>query len=101
MIVSVSKDEVKITELTQVNQGDYKVNLCKFILPDCFSGLSVTAVFNGVHVPVAGNRCYIPNLENGNCILGVYAYKEENGETTINKITIIFFICIRNTQSPR
>ncbi len=83
MIVSVSKDEVKITELTQVNQGDYKVNLCTFILPECFSGLSVTAVFNGIHVPVAGNRCYIPNLENGNCILGVYAYKEENGETTL------------------
>lgn len=83
MIVSVSKDEVKITELSQVNQGDYKVNLCTFILPECFSGLSVTAVFNGIHVPVAGNRCYIPNLENGNCILGVYAYKEENGETEL------------------
>ena len=83
MIVKVSKEEVKITELSQVNQGDYKVNLCRFILPDCFSGLSVTAMFNGIPVPVTGDRCYIPSLENGNCILGVYAYKEENGETQL------------------
>lgn len=83
MIVKVTKEEVKITELSQVNQGDYKVNLCKFILPDCFSGLSVTAVFNGILVPVTENRCYIPSLEKGNCILGVYAYKEEDGETQL------------------
>ncbi len=83
MIVKVTKEEVKITELSQVNQGDYRVNLCEFILPDCFSGLSVTAVFNGILVPVAQNRCYIPSLEKGNCILGVYAYKEENGETQL------------------
>ncbi len=80
MIVSVSKDEVKITELSQVNQGDHKVNLCTFILPECFSGLSVTAVFNGIPVPVTSNRCYIPSLENGNCVLGVYAYKEAEGK---------------------
>lgn len=83
MKVSVTKDEVKITEFSQVNQGDYKVNVCTFILPECFSGLSVTAIFNGIPVPIADNRCYIPGLENGNCILGVYAYKQEDGETKL------------------
>ncbi len=80
MVVEVTKDAVAISEYSVVNTGEFCVNECEFILPDCFEGLNVTAVFNNIPVPLVNNGCLIPALEVGKAILGVYAYREgENG----------------------
>ena len=79
MVVEVTKQRVIIKESTVINSDELCVNKCRFILPDCFEGLSVTAVFNGIPVPVADGECYVPALKKGNAVLGVYAYAE-NGE---------------------
>lgn len=79
MKVSVSEKEVKITEMSVVCEGDCCVNKCFFALPKSFDGLSVTAVFGGVSVPLVNGECFIPSLKKGNTALGVYAYKR-NGE---------------------
>ncbi len=80
MKVSVSEKNVLITENAVINQGEYCVNECEFMLPNSFDGLQVTAVFNGIPVPVSETRkCLIPSLKKGNAVLGVYAY-EKNGE---------------------
>ncbi len=83
MKVKVTEKQVSITEISQVNQGEYGINKCEFSLPECFDGLSVTAVFNGIPVLLTDGKCYIPSLKNGNCILGVYAYRQNDGETEI------------------
>ncbi len=41
------------------------------------------AVFNHIPVPVVNSRCLVPALEKGNCLLGVYAYRESVGETEL------------------
>lgn len=76
MKVSVTKENVVITETSRINQGEYRVNKCCFQLPDCFEGLTVTAAFDNIPVPLFGNECYIPSLKKGTSTLGVYAYKE-------------------------
>lgn len=79
MKVDVTKDRVAIVECHQVTEGEYCVNECEFTLPSCFDGLTVTAVFNNIPVPLFNNRCYIPSLKKGGVALGVYAYRK-NGE---------------------
>ena len=83
MTVNVTEKEVKITDLNQVNAGEYRISQCEFVLPQCFDGLSVTAVFNGIPVPLVNSRCYIPPLDSGDCVLGVYAYRKTNGEVEL------------------
>lgn len=78
MKVKVTKECVCVTQSIVVNEGDYLVNKCTFDLPDCFNGLTVTAVFNNIPVPLTGNQCYVPSLKQGTVILGVYAYSEES-----------------------
>ena len=80
MVVEVTRDSVVISEYSVINTGEFCVNECEFILPDCFEGLNVTAVFNNIPVPLVGNKCLMPSLEKGRAVLGVYAYREgENG----------------------
>lgn len=83
MTVTVTEKEVKITDLNQVNAGEYRVGKCEFVLPQCFYGLSVTAVFNGIPVPLVNSECYIPPLNSGDCVLGVYAYRKTGGEVEL------------------
>ncbi len=84
MRVKVTKEAVCITECVVVNEGELQVNTCDFILPQCFDGLVVTAVFNNIPVPLTGTQCYIPSLKKGTAVLGVYAYKEnESGELSL------------------
>ncbi len=83
MKVKVTEKQVMVTELTLVNQGEYGVNQCEFILPECFDGLCVTAIFNGIPVVLIDGWCKIPALKTGNCVLGVYAYRQGEGETEI------------------
>lgn len=84
MKVKVTKERVLITESVAVNENELNVNLCDFVLPECFQGLTVTATFNNIPVPLTGTQCYIPSLKSGTAILGVYAYKEdENGELSL------------------
>ncbi len=80
MIVEVTKDNVLIKDGSVINSGEICVNKCNFILPECFEGLQVTAIFNGIPVPLLDGECYIPSLEKGNAVLGVYAYRE-NGNS--------------------
>ncbi len=79
MKVDVTKERVAITECHVVTEGEYCVNECEFQLSDCFDGLTVTAVFNDIPVPLLNNRCFIPSLKKGGAVLGVYAYRK-NGE---------------------
>lgn len=81
MKVKVTEKKVMITEITEINEGEYAINECEFKLPGSFDNLSVTAVFNGIPAPLVNSKCIIPPLKNGNCVLGVYAYKRENDET--------------------
>lgn len=81
MKVKVTEKKVMITEISEVYEGEYGINRCDFTLPKSFDGLSVTAIFNGIPVPLTDGKCIIPSLKNGNCILGVYAYRK-NGEET-------------------
>ena len=80
MKVSVTKDEVVLTEQSVISQGDYRVNECFFDLPQCFDGLNVTAIFNNIPVPVVQRKCIVPSLEIGNCVLGVYAYNKNDDD---------------------
>lgn len=80
MRVSVCEKTVSITEMTVVCEGDYGVNVCMFDLPESFNNLNVTAVFNGISVPLVNKKCIIPPLCKGNVTLGVFAYKRENDE---------------------
>ncbi len=77
--VDVTKERVVITECHVVTEGEYCVNECEFQLPEYFDGLTVTAVFNDIPVPLLNNRCYIPLLKKGGAVLGVYAYRK-NGD---------------------
>lgn len=79
MKVKVTEKKVMITEISEVYEGEFGINRCDFTLPKSFDGLSVTAIFNGIPVPLTEGKCIIPALNNGNCILGVYAYRK-NGE---------------------
>ncbi len=79
MKVKVTEKQVMITEISEVNEGEYGINRCDFNLPKAFEELAVTAIFNGIPVPVTDGKCIIPSLPNGNCIFGVYAYRK-NGE---------------------
>lgn len=80
MKVKVTEKEVIVTEVSQVNEGDLRVNMCQFELPESFNGLNVVAIFNGIPAMLVGSECFVPTLKNGDCILGVYAYKESGGE---------------------
>lgn len=82
MKVIVTKETVVIAEYSCINEGEVCVNTCYFDFPECFEGLSVTAAFNNIPVPVTDNQCNIPSLKKGTVTLGVYAYTEdENGVT--------------------
>lgn len=83
MIVEVTKDNVLIKEGSVINAGEICVNKCVFHLPECFEGLVVTAVFNNIPVPLANGECFVPSLEKGNAVLGVYAYKDNNGSVEL------------------
>lgn len=94
MKVFVSEKEVKITELSVVCEGDCGVNKCFFTLPKSFDGLNVTAVFDGVPVPLINCECFIPRLKKGNATLGVYAYKRdgENLELMYSPKSTYFYV---------
>ncbi len=77
MKVDVTKERVAITECHVVTEGEYCVNECEFQLPKCFEGLTVTAVFNDIPVPLLENKCFIPSLKKGGAVLGVYAYRKD------------------------
>ncbi len=83
MNVNVTKEMVVIEKLSQINENEVNVNTCEFKLPQCFNGLTVTAIFNNIPVPVSNGKCVIPNLKKGTATLGVYAYTEENGEVKL------------------
>ena len=78
MKVNVTKENVVITECSNINEGEVCINECYFYLPECFEGLCVTAAFNNIPVPVFNNKCIIPSLKKGTAVLGVYAYKEND-----------------------
>lgn len=80
MKIDVTKERVAITQCHVVTEGEYCVNECEFQLPECFEGLTVTAVFNNIPVPLLNNRCFIPSLKKGGAVLGVYAYKKNGDE---------------------
>ena len=78
MKVKVTEENVVITECSCINEGEVGINECGFLLPECFEGLTVTAAFNNIPVPVVDNKCNVPSLKKGTAILGVYAYKEND-----------------------
>lgn len=83
MKITVTEKTIFVTRQSVINQGEFCVNECEFILPESFEGLSVTAVFNNIPVPVTGGRCMVPALKKGNAVVGVYAYKTENEQTVL------------------
>ena len=94
MIVEVTKENVMITQGSVINSDELGVNECEFVLPPCFDGLDVTAVFNGIPVPLVACKCWVPSLEMGNAVLGVYAYKEVDGkiELMYSPKPTVFFV---------
>ncbi len=78
MKVKVTEDNVVITECSCINEGEVGINESVFSLPECFEGLSVTAAFNNIPVPIIENKCCVPSLKKGTAVLGVYAYKEND-----------------------
>jgi hypothetical protein len=83
MKAKVTEKQVMITEQPDIYEGEFGINRCDFTLPKSFEGLNVTAVFNGIPVPLTDGKCIVPTLTNGNCIFGVYAYKKNGDETEI------------------
>lgn len=83
MKVKVTEKKVSIMEESDIFEGEFGINRCDFSLPKVFDGLAVTAVFNGIPVPVTDGKCIVPSLPNGNCILGVYAYLKNGDETEL------------------
>lgn len=77
MKIKVTKEAVAITENSCINDGEVGINTCEFDLPECFEGLSVTAVFNKIPVPIYNNVCNIPSLKKGTATVGVYAYAND------------------------
>lgn len=95
MKIGVTKQQVSILVPEQINGSEKGVNTCEFVLPDEFDGLTVTAAFNGVPVPLESDlTCVIPPLEKGDCTLGVYAYREDEGEVELmySPSPAVFFV---------
>lgn len=94
MKVEITKEKVAITEYTCINEGEVAVNKCFFDLPSDFEGLTVTAVFNNIPVPIKEGRCVIPSLKKGAATLGVYAYSENEGivELMYSPAPAVFFV---------
>ena len=63
MKVKVTEENVVITECSCINEGEVGINECSFLLPECFEGLTVTAAFNNIPVPVVDNKCNVPSLK--------------------------------------
>lgn len=95
MEVNVTKEKVIITSPVAINSNEYMVNTCKFILPQSFQGLTVTAVFNKIPVPLTGDTCYIPALEKGTATVGVYAYEyaDDGIKLMYSPSPATFFVC--------
>lgn len=95
MEVNVTKERVIITSPVAINSNEYMVNTCKFILPQSFQGLTVTAVFNKIPVPLTGDTCYIPALEKGTATVGVYAYEyaDDGIKLMYSPSPATFFVC--------
>ncbi len=83
MKVKVTKENVIVTEYDNINQGEVGVHTCFFEFPECFDGLSVTASFNNIPIPIFDNKCSIPTLKKGTVVLGVYAYTRNDGAVTL------------------
>lgn len=83
MRIKVTKETVAITEYSCINEGEVCVNTCYFDLPQCFEGLSVTAAFNNVPIPIKNGACNIPSLKKGTVTVGVYAYTEDESGITL------------------
>ncbi len=88
MKILVGQHEIKIDKKDKVNQNEYKVTECEFEFDDAITNdLVKIALFTnsaGTYKQyIINNKCDIPPeilAKQESTILGVYAYKEENGE---------------------
>ena len=88
MKLKINTNNVIVTELEQVESGEYNVTSCEFIFTDEFNGLTKKAVFTGEDgtaylQTIVDNKCSIPSeiLATSQVVqIGVYAYAVENEE---------------------
>lgn len=90
MNIKVTPHTISIEINTDINAGEYNITPCNFEFSNEYEGLTKEAIFstcNGaVKKAILNNTCSIPYevLENqGNVLLGVYAYETEDDELVL------------------
>lgn len=90
MNIKVTPHTISIEINTDINAGEYNITPCNFEFSNEYEGLTKEAIFstcNGaVKKAILSNTCSIPYevLENqGNVLLGVYAYETEDDELVL------------------
>ena len=82
--IKATETEVTVTNKTdRLTSGNVNQIQCVFDLSEAFKGLVVRAVFNGKFSTVENGMCYAPELEEGRCRIGVYAYEVVDGKTSL------------------
>lgn len=89
MQIKVTQNEVKINK-DILNDGEYNIHKCQFVLDEEYTGLVQKAVFtlnDGASYleTIVNNECNIPIevLEEGVLKIGVYAYETNNDELVL------------------
>lgn len=88
MQVNVTANYIKITEPSIINKGEYNVSPVEFTFSEEYNNLEKRAIFTASNgksflVEITDDTCIIPEEAlklQGNVILGVYAYENENGK---------------------
>ena len=81
---NVTETEVTVIKKSdKLTSGNVEQIQCVFNLSDAYKELTVRAVFNGKFRTVEDGKCYAPELEEGRCKIGVYAYSIENEKTVL------------------
>ena len=90
MRIIVGKRLLTIVKGNVLNENEYRIDSCNFEFDEVYNGLVKMAVFtkdnNSYLVGIYNDTCEIPSdvlKTKGSVSLGVYAYKQENGELSL------------------
>lgn len=82
--IKATENSVSIISLDgELTAGRVNQVKCVFDLSEVYNDLVVKAVFNDKAVTVINGECFAPELTEGKCVIGVYAYSIENGKVKV------------------
>ena len=81
---NVTETEVKmLNKSNKLTSGNVEQIKCIFNFSEEYKGLIIRAVFNDEFRTVENNTCFAPELQEGRCRIGIYAYEVADRETTL------------------